>query len=189
MRIALLGPPGSGKGTQGVMLRDTYEIPHISSGDLLRAAVRDDTELGREAKSYMDSGALVPDALVLAMMAERLEEDDCASGFLLDGFPRTTAQAEVLRTMLEDLGAPLEHVVSLTVDEEEIVARIRGRRAEESRGDDDDETVRKRLAVYREETAPLLDYYREAGLLHEVDGIGTPDEVAGRVARAIEEAS
>ena len=185
MRLALLGPPGSGKGTQGALLREHYRIPHVSSGDLLRAAVRDGTELGRKAKAYMDAGDLVPDALVLAMMRERLERSDCRAGFLLDGFPRTVAQAEALGRMLAERGTPLDHVVSLGVTEDEILARLRGRREQESRSDDDDETVKQRLRVYFAETAPLLDYYRNHGLLREVHGIGKPDAISTAIRVAL----
>lgn len=183
--MALLGPPGSGKGTQGVVLRETFGIPHVSSGDLLRAAVRDGTELGRRAKAFMDAGALVPDDLVLAMMKERLAKEDCRRGFLLDGFPRTRAQAEALTTMLAAADTPLDHVVSLSVDESEIVARLRGRREQEGRSDDSDETVRQRMRVYTAETAPLLAYYRSHGVLREVDGVGTPQEISQRVRSAV----
>jgi len=185
MRIALLGPPGSGKGTQGVVLRESYGIPHVSSGDLLRAAVRDGTDLGRKAKAFMDQGALVPDELVLAMMKERLAQEDCRKGFLLDGFPRTRAQAEALTKMLGEAGTPLDHVVSLSVAESEIVARLRGRREQEGRSDDTDETVLQRMRVYTAETAPLLDYYRARGVLREIDGVGKPGEVSGRIRDAV----
>lgn len=185
MRIALLGPPGSGKGTQGVVLRETYGIPHVSSGELLRAAVREGTDLGRKAKAFMDAGELVPDDLVLAMMKERLAKDDCRRGFLLDGFPRTRAQAEALTTMLSEAATPLDHVVSLSVAEGEIVARLRGRREQEGRADDSDETVIARMRVYTAETAPLLDYYRSRGLLREIDGVGKPEEISGRIRLAV----
>lgn len=185
MRLALLGPPGSGKGTQGIVLKDTLSIPHISSGDLLRDAVKNETALGLEAKAFMDAGKLVPDDLVLGMMGERLQQDDCRTGFLLDGFPRTVAQGEALQAMLAEVGAPLDHVVSLAVDEEEIVERIRGRRAEESRDDDNEETVRQRLGVYRSQTAPLLDFYRGLSILCEIDGIGTPEQISSRIMAGI----
>lgn len=185
MRIALLGPPGSGKGTQGIVLRETFGIPHVSSGDLLRAAVRNGTELGRKAKSYMDAGELVPDDLVLAMMRERLIADDCKNGFLLDGFPRTRAQAEALGSLLAKAGSPLEHVVSLAVGTEEIVARLRGRNEQEHRSDDDEATVRHRMDVYQEQTAPLLEYYRAQGVLREVNGVGAPDEISRRIRSAV----
>ena len=208
MRLALLGPPGSGKGTQGAGLRDTYRIPHISSGDLLRDAVSGETELGKQAQEYMTSGRLVPDELVLGMMRERIEQPDCTVGFLLDGFPRTVAQAEALEVMLAEKQAPLDHVVALVVDREEIVLRLAGRRscsgcgrlyheqfdppadAEHCddcgdkltiRDDDREETVRERLTVYEDQTAPLLKFYRNLGLLRAVDGLGPRDAISARI--------
>jgi adenylate kinase len=185
MRLALLGPPGSGKGTQGAVLRDHFKISHVSSGDLLRAAVREQTELGKKAKAYMDAGELVPDTLVLAMMRERLDKPDCRTGFLLDGFPRTVAQAEALGKMLAIAHTPLDHVVSLSVDENEILARLRGRREQEQRSDDGDDTVKQRLRVYFAETAPLLDYYRKQGLLREIPGVGKPEVISDAIRAAL----
>ena len=151
----------------------------------MRAAVRDGTDLGRKAKAFMDAGALVPDDLVLAMMKERLAKDDCRRGFLLDGFPRTRAQAEALTTMLGAAATPLDHVVSLSVAEGEIVARLRGRREQEGRADDSDETVIERMKVYMAETAPLLDYYQSTGLLRTIDGLGSTNEVFNNIRAAI----
>jgi adenylate kinase len=189
MRLILLGPPGSGKGTQSALLREKLGIPHISSGDLLRDAVKRGTDLGREAKESMDAGRLVSDELVLGMMRERLGQDDCGNGFLLDGFPRTLAQAESLGALLEDNRWPLDHVVSLEVDNDEVVQRVQGRREQESRSDDDESTLRQRLVVYEEQTRPLLAFYREASLLREVDGIGTPEEIVGRILESVGEAA
>lgn len=198
MRIILLGPPGSGKGTQASALEARESIPHIASGDLLRANVRDHTELGRRAKPYMDRGELVPDDLILDMMAERLSEPDARQGYVLDGFPRTVAQAEALAERLEQLGAQLDAVVYLNVPEAEILRRLSGRRTCPScnaiyhvdtmpprragvcdkcgtaliqRDDERPEVVRNRLEVYAEQTQPLLDYYRQRGLLREIDGM------------------
>jgi adenylate kinase len=171
------------------VLKEAFGIPHISSGDRLRDAGKNETALGLEAKVFMEAGKLVPDDLVLGMMGERLQQDDCRSGFLLDGFPRTVAQGEALLAMLAEVAAPLDHVVSLAVDEDEIVERIRGRREEESRDDDNEETVRQRLRVYRSETAPLLDFYRDLSLLREIDGIGTPEEISSRILASIGAAS
>lgn len=198
MRIILLGPPGSGKGTQASALEARESIPHIASGDLLRANVRDHTELGRRAKPYMDGGELVPDDLILDMMAERLSEPDARQGYVLDGFPRTVAQAEALAERLERLGAQLDAVVYLNVPEAEILRRLSGRRTCPScnaiyhvdtmpprragvcdkcgaaliqRDDERPEVVRNRLEVYAEQTQPLLDYYRQRGLLREIDGM------------------
>ena len=208
MRIALLGPPGSGKGTQGKVLGDRFDIPHISSGDLFREAIQAETELGMQAKAFMSEGKLVPDELVMAMMKERLEQDDCAEGFLLDGFPRTVAQAEALTRMLADGGTPLDHVVALQVASDEVVRRLTGRRScpecgrlyhvefkpprEEGRCDDghgelivrdDDQyaTVRERLEVYREQTAPLLEYFGGQSVLRDIDGVGETAAVSNAI--------
>jgi adenylate kinase len=185
MRIVLLGPPGAGKGTQGHLLTEKYGIPEISTGGMLRSAVREDTALGREAKSYMERGALVPDEVIVGIVRERLTQDDTRSGFILDGFPRTLAQAEALSRMLHDRGMPLEHVISIEVPEEELRKRLTGRREIEGRSDDSDEAVRHRLDVYRQETAPLTAYYHEAGLLRSIDGIGSVDEVFDRIVKAL----
>ena len=181
MKLILLGPPGSGKGTQSVLLHEKFGIPYISSGDLLRDAVKRGTDLGQKAKASMDAGRLVSDELVLGMMRERLGQDDSGDGFLLDGFPRTVAQAEALDVLLEDNRWPLDHVVSLEVANDEIVRRIEGRREQESRSDDDENTLRQRLEVYEEQTRPLLAFYRKASLLREVDGIGTPATIVTRI--------
>ncbi len=186
MRIVLLGAPGSGKGTQATNLKEHFNIPHVSTGDLLRAAVRDGTELGLKAKSIMEAGELVPDDLVLGMLRERLEKPDCRGGFILDGYPRNLSQAEALNGLLNELDQPVEHAVQIHVAHELIVERISKRAAEEGRSDDTPETVRKRLEVYEEQTAPVVDYYRAQGKLDEVDGVGSIDEVAGRVFSAIE---
>lgn len=197
MRIVLLGPPGSGKGTQASALEAREGIPHIASGDLLRANVRDDTELGRRARPYMDRGELVPDDLILDMMAERLSQPDAQEGYVLDGFPRTVAQAEALTQRLEELGAQLDAVIYLEVPETELLRRLSGRRtcpnchavyhvdtlspqqegicdkcgtALVQRDDEKPEVIRKRLEVYAAQTEPLLDHYREQGLLREIDG-------------------
>jgi len=186
VRLILLGPPGSGKGTQSIRLQNRLGILHLSSGDLLRDAVKRETVLGKQAREFMESGRLVPDELVLGMMRERLSADDCRGGFMLDGFPRTPAQARALTEMLVESGLPLDCVLSLDVGEEEILARISGRLTEEGRSDDGAETVKERLAVYEAQTKPLLKFYRDLGLLEEVDGVGTPDEIYGRILRIVE---
>jgi adenylate kinase len=209
VRLVLLGPPGAGKGTQARMLEKHLKAPQIASGDLLRAAVRNRSELGVEAKRYMDKGALVPDDLVLKLIEERLSEPDAASGFILDGFPRTVAQAETLNAMLST-GTPrkIDRVIAILVSDDEIVKRISGRRTCKNCGamyhvifdpprnqnlcnncngelyqreDDAEDTVRMRLEVYNAATRPLLDYYRRAGLLSEIDGIGRPEEIEKRI--------
>jgi len=213
MQAILLGPPGAGKGTQAKMLTERYGVPQVSTGDILRAAVAAGTPLGKEAKAYMDRGALVPDEVVIGIVRDRLGEPDCRKGYLLDGFPRTVAQAEALSRMLKKLGAPLPRVASLEVGEEELVKRLSGRRTCPACGelfhveshpprvegicdkcggrliqreDDREETIRRRLQVYRKETEPLIGYYQNQGLLKTVNGLGEAGEVFARVSRALE---
>ena len=182
MHLILLGPPGAGKGTQGHRLSERYSIPAISTGDILRAAVRQGTPLGRAAKSYMDRGALVPDAVMIGIVRERLAQDDAERGFILDGFPRTVAQAEALTQLSEEQQRPIEHVISIEVPQEELLQRLAGRRQLEGRHDDTDEAIRHRLEVYERETAPLIDYYRRQGLLRCIVGVGTIDNIFQRIA-------
>ncbi len=181
MNIILLGPPGAGKGTQGQRLSEKYRIPEISTGDMLRAAVREGTALGQEAQGYMERGALVPDGVIIGIVQERLTHEDATVGFILDGFPRNVAQAEALSQMLEASCLPLEHVVSIEVSEEYLLQRLAGRRDLEGRHDDTDQAIRHRLEVYRRETAPLIGYYRHIGLLRPISGVGTVDEVFQRI--------
>jgi adenylate kinase len=207
VRIILLGPPGAGKGTQASRIAETFGIPHISTGDILRANVRDGTELGREAKRFMDAGDLVPDEVIIGMVGDRLGEPDAGSGFLFDGFPRTVPQAEALEALLIERSAPLDVVLRLAVPQDEVVARLTGRRtcagcgrifhlvfdppSEEGRCDDcggeltqrDDDTesvVLNRLEVYRMQTEPLEHFYWERGLLRDVEAVGPVDEVNER---------
>ena len=182
MNLILLGPPGAGKGTQGHRLSERYNIPEISTGDMLRSAVHKGTPLGLEAKSYMDRGALVPDEVMIGIIRERLAQDDTERGFILDGFPRTVAQAEALSRLSEEQQRPIEHVISIAVPQEELLQRLAGRRQLEGRQDDTDEAIRHRLEVYERETAPLIDYYRRQGLLRCIVGVGTIDEIFQRVA-------
>lgn len=199
MRIILLGPPGAGKGTQAKAITDRFGIPQISTGDILRSAVRDGTPMGVRAKAFMDSGALVPDDVVVGIVCERLQQSDCSSGFILDGFPRTVTQADALHRTLLQMNYPLQAVISLNVDEDVLVERLTGRRSCRSCGmgyhvkfspsqqstrcdvcgaelyqreDDREETIRHRLSVYREQTSPLIGYYDGLGLLFRVDGMG-----------------
>lgn len=216
MRLVLLGPPGAGKGTQARMLEKRLGVPQVASGDLLRAAVRNRTPLGLEAKRHMDKGALVPDELVLKLIDERLGQADAAAGFILDGFPRTVTQAETLAGILERRGGQrLDKVVAIMVGDDEIVKRISGRRTCKNcgamyhliydpprnhnlcndcngelyqRDDDAEDTVRMRLEVYAASTRPLLDHYARLGLLAEVDGIGSPDEIQRRILSALDSA-
>jgi len=181
MNLFLLGPPGAGKGTQGHRLSALYSIPEISTGDILRAAVRQETPLGLEAKRYMDRGALVPDGIIIGIMRERLAQDDTKRGFILDGFPRTVAQAEALTQLSKEQNRPIEHVISIEVPAEELLQRLTGRRQLEGRQDDTDEAIRHRLEVYQRETAPLIDYYCQQGLLRCIVGVGTIDDILQRI--------
>ena len=186
MRIVLLGPPGSGKGTQAALLRERLQVPHISTGDLLRAAVKAGTPLGLQAKAAMDAGELVSDDLVLGLIEERLGQPDIANGYILDGFPRNLVQAEALDELLARLGQPVDKALELTVDEEQIVQRLAKRAAEEGRSDDTEEVVRNRLSVYHQQTAPVTGYYRQSGLLVEVNGIGDIETINQRLVDALD---
>ncbi len=177
--MLILGPPGAGKGTQAAMLCTAIGIPHMSTGEMLRDHVARGTDLGARAKVIMEAGDLVPDDIVIAMVAERLTEPDTACGFLLDGFPRTAGQAEALDRELAD--SPLEVVVNVEVDEDELVSRMLAR----GRADDTEETVRNRFVVYRRQTEPLIDHYQRKGLIRSVDGMGSIDEVFARICRAL----
>jgi len=190
VRVVLLGPPGAGKGTQAQVIARRLSVPAISTGDIFRANVSGQTELGQQAKAYMDAGDLVPDAITVAMVSDRLAEPDAKAGFLLDGFPRTIAQAEQLRDSLAEMGHVLDCCLELVVDEDELVRRLSGRRmlvdgVWVQRDDDKPETVRHRLEVYREQTAPLSGFYEQAGQLARIDAIGEIDEVTRRALEAL----
>jgi adenylate kinase len=212
IRVVLLGPPGAGKGTQAKLLQERFQGYQISTGDILRKAVAEKTPLGIEAASYIDRGALVPDDVILNLVAERIKEKDCANGFLLDGFPRTVAQADGLQQILQSLGQELDGVLSVQVPTQVIVDRLSGRRtckdcgamyhvafsppkkagtcdhcdgALYQRNDDSPETIETRLKVYENQTAPLVDYYREQGLLRDIDGVGSVEEIHRRVTQAL----
>jgi adenylate kinase len=212
MRIVLLGAPGAGKGTQASLIAEKCGIPHISTGDILREAVKQGTALGRAAESYMSKGELVPDDVVIGIVAERILESDCRSGFLLDGFPRTVAQAEALDKALGEQRLDLDVVLSLEVDEAEVVRRLGSRRVCKGcgailsaggsaaipkqcescggevviRSDDQPDAIRRRLQVYREQTEPLIEYYRRTGILKSVPAVGTVDDVFARVSRVLD---
>jgi adenylate kinase len=214
MNIILLGPPGAGKGTQAKRLERDYGIPQLATGDMLRAAVASGSELGQQAKKVMDAGELMPDALMVRMIEDRIQQDDCKKGFILDGFPRTTAQAEALDEMLQKRGTALDHVIELKVDEEALVDRITGRfscpncgtgyhdRYQQPktdgvcdncgstefkrREDDNEETVRSRMQAYRDQTAPILPYYEKQGKLKQVDGMADIDEVTAQIKQILD---
>ncbi|MCB2223142.1 MAG: adenylate kinase [Actinobacteria bacterium] len=183
-RLLLLGPPGAGKGTQAALVCTAVGIPHISTGVMLRDHVQRGTDLGKAAKAIMDAGDLVSDEIVIAMVEDRLSWDDAACGFLLDGFPRTVAQAEALDALLGG-ERPLEAVISLEVIEDEVVQRLLDRAAKEGRADDNEETIRNRMAVYRSQTEPLIAYYRNADIVRPVDGMGGIGEIFGRIAAVL----
>jgi len=185
MRLILMGPPGAGKGTQAKYVAERFGIPAISTGDIFRANVSQGTPLGVEAKRYMDAGEYVPDEVTNLMVRNRIDEDDAAPGFLLDGYPRTLAQVEELDGMIAFTGHKLDAVVVLTVNSEELIGRLLQRANTEGRADDTEEVIRRRQEVYAEQTEPLIDVYRARGLLIEVDGLGEIGEVTDRVLGAL----
>lgn len=184
-RLLIIGPPGAGKGTQAVKIAEKLNIPAISTGDIFRKNIKEETELGKEAKSYIDSGNLVPDSVTNRMVRARLAEDDTANGFLLDGYPRNTAQVGELDTILADMGQEIGQVLLFVADNDELVERLLGRAAKEGRSDDNEEVIRHRLKVYEEETAPLVAIYTERGLVTQIDGLGEIDEVTSRIMDAL----
>ncbi len=185
MRLVLLGAPGSGKGTQAARLKEHLQVPHISTGDLLRAEVAAGSKLGLEAKEIMARGELVSDAILLGMLEDRFSRDDTKGGFILDGYPRNLAQADALNALLERIGQPMDAAVQLNVPTELLVERIAGRAAAEGRADDSPESVRTRLKVYNDQTAPVVDFFRQRGKLSVVDGVGSLDEVFTRIVEAL----
>ncbi|RMG59086.1 MAG: adenylate kinase [Deltaproteobacteria bacterium] len=206
--IVFLGPPGAGKGTQAKKIVEKFGIPQISTGDMLREAVKEGTELGKKAKEFMDAGALVPDEVVIGIVRERLAKPDCEKGFILDGFPRTIPQAEALDEVVRELGKAINYVIALEVDDSELIERLSGRRTCRScgamyhvkfnppakegvcdkcggelfqRDDDREETIKNRLKTYKEQTAPLIDYYRERGNFYAIEASGDIDEIFSRI--------
>lgn len=192
MRLVLVGPPGAGKGTQAQFLAAHYSIPHISTGDIFRANLKEGTPLGNEAKGFMDRGELVPDSVTNAMVKDRLNHNDLGNGFLLDGFPRNVAQAEVLRAVLADKKTPLDAVLELAIAGEEIIARLSTRQTLDpttgeyyTREDDKAEVVKRRLEVYAEQTAPIISFYRSEGLLITVTAVGEVEEITSSAISAL----
>jgi adenylate kinase len=181
MRVVLMGPPGAGKGTQALIVSGMLGVPHISTGEIFRLNVTNNTSLGIEAKRYMDAGEYVPDGITNAMVRDRLSREDCRPGFLLDGYPRTVEQVGELSAMLRSSSEILNRVIELTVDVEEVVGRLVGRASEQHRADDNVDVVRHRLEVYFAQTAPLTEIYADLGLLSKVDGLGAIDEVTARI--------
>jgi adenylate kinase len=186
MQLVIMGPPGAGKGTQAQRIAEHYGIPAVSTGDIFRAMKTADTPLARQVREIMESGGYVSDEITNAIVADRLTQSDCQKGFLLDGYPRTLQQVQTLDDYLAETGRPLDAVISLTADIDEVVARLLKRAAIEGRSDDNEETIRVRLQVYSEQTEPLLGVYRSRGLLVEVDGLGEIDEVSERVFVALD---
>jgi len=189
MNIILLGPPGAGKGTQAKILEEVHGIVQLSTGDMLRSSVASESKLGQQAKAVMDSGDLMPDDIMTKIISQRIERTDCMNGFILDGFPRTTEQAKTLEAMLEYSNKVLNFVIEIVVDDEILVDRIKSRADETSeedrRTDDNVETLRKRLSVYHEQTAPILPFYREKGLLKHVDGMKSIGEVSNNIRQIV----
>jgi adenylate kinase len=185
VRVVLMGPPGAGKGTQAVLIAEHFNCGDVATGDIFRANVAEGTPLGRAAQRYMDRGDLVPDDLVIAMVMDRLAERDCGAGFVLDGFPRTVAQAEALDHRLAELDTPLDAALNFDVTEEELFRRLAGRSAALHRSDDTEQTIRHRLEVFAEKTRPLVDYYAHRGLLIGVDAVGTIPRVHARIDAAL----
>jgi adenylate kinase len=189
MNIILLGPPGAGKGTQAKFLEETYGIVQLSTGDMLRAVVAAGGELGQETKAVIDSGHLMPDDVIIQIISERIDQTDCANGFILDGFPRTTAQAKALANMLAEKGLTLDFVIEIAVDDEILVDRINTRVTQmpkaERRSDDNEETLRERLGVYHEQTVPILPFYRDRGMLKQVDGMASIEEVSKQIEQVV----
>jgi len=185
MRLIILGPPGAGKGTQAARIADHHGIPAISTGDIFRANIKNETPLGLQVKEILASGGYVSDDVTNAIVEDRLAQDDCSGGFLLDGYPRTLAQVAALDGMLAAHGASLDHVLELTVDDDAVVARLLKRAESEGRADDTEEVIRERMAIYHRETKPLSDTYRGRGVLVEVDGLGEVDEVTTRILAAL----
>ncbi|HMU83090.1 MAG TPA: adenylate kinase [Leptospiraceae bacterium] len=186
MRIVFMGPPGAGKGTQAKIICDRYGIPQVSTGEILRAAVKNGTDMGKKAKEYMDAGKLVPDSVVIGIVKDRIREPDAQKGYILDGFPRTLEQADALKAMLAEIKTPLQIALNLDVRDDLLIARLLDRAKKEGRPDDTEPVIKSRLDTYHSQTRPLIDYYRKEGVLVEVPGEGTLEEVTSRILSPLE---
>jgi adenylate kinase len=185
-RFLIIGAPGAGKGTQAEFIAKAFEIPAISTGDIFRHNVKNETELGKQAKAFMDRGEYVPDSLTNDLVRDRLSHDDAQAGFLLDGYPRTAEQVVELDSILADSGTQLDAVIQLTADTDEVVRRLLGRAIEQGRADDTEDVIRRRLEVYEEQTAPLISVYAQRGLVLMIDGLGEVDEVTARILEGLD---
>ena len=186
MKIIMLGAPGAGKGTQAKQIADKYGVPHISTGDIFRANIKNGTELGKKAKEYMDKGLLVPDELVCDLVVDRIQQADCEKGYILDGFPRTIAQAEALKKMLAERGQDVSVMLDLEVPEDELMVRLIKRGKDSGRADDNEETIKKRLHVYHSQTSPLIDWYKNEKKYQHINGLGTMDGIFADICEAVD---
>jgi len=180
-RLIFMGPPGAGKGTQAKIICENYKIPQISTGEILRTSIQKGTEMGLQAKKFMDAGDLVPDEVVIGIIKERLAEADCKGGFLLDGFPRTIEQAKALDVLLKSMNLQLDAVINISVPDEELLNRLLERAKIEGRSDDNEETIKNRLNNYNQKTFPLIEYYRKAGILKEINGVGSVEQITALI--------
>lgn len=185
IHLIFLGPPGAGKGTQAKIIAKNYNIPQISTGEILRNAIQNGTELGKKAKEYIDSGKLVPDELVIEIIKERIQESDCVNGFLLDGFPRTLKQAEELDKLLKILNKKIDYVINIDVPEAELINRLLNRAKIEGRSDDTEPVIKNRMKTYYEQTYPLIDYYTKKGILSNISGVGSIEEITNKIIETI----
>jgi adenylate kinase len=187
MRILLMGPPGAGKGTQAKIIGNKYSVPQISTGDILRDAMKRGTEMGRKAQEFVNAGKLVPDEVVIGIVKDRLNEPDTNKGFILDGFPRTTGQADALKALLGSLGKDLNRAVTITVPDEELIRRLLERAVIEGRADDTEAVIKNRLQTYNDQTRPLIEYYKGENILREINGLGSMEEITSRIEHALEQ--
>lgn len=185
MNLIFLGAPGAGKGTQAQIIEKKYNVIQISTGDILRKAVKDETDLGKTAKTYMDKGALVPDEVVIGIIKDRILQDDCKNGFILDGFPRTTEQASALDNILSENSLKIDHVVNIKVPQDELIQRLLKRAEIEGRSDDNIDSIKNRLNVFEEKTLPLIEYYQKSGILRDINGLGNVETITAEIIKVL----